>query len=163
MSRPVEDSRSVELSSCRALDTLTPRHMESGGFLSSCSCQGLSRSCASFVELSRAILSSSCRVPVEFPVELSRPGLANIRAPHRRTRRFPEADGSTSRGVARIALCRCFKVGVVSAESTRSRLRLRESLATPRLRIPCNKVNIGVLLRGDICQEQASFLNATSR
>ena len=40
---------SVELSSCRAveLDTLIglmPRHMESGGFLSS-SCRGLSSSC----------------------------------------------------------------------------------------------------------------------
>ena len=60
------------LSSCRAveLDTLTPRHMQSGGVLSRSVevCRELSSSC-------RAILSSYCQVTVEFPVELSRPGL----------------------------------------------------------------------------------------
>jgi hypothetical protein len=74
VSRPVEVCRG--LSSCRAveLDTLTRRRMESEGF-----CRGLSSSCRGLSSSCRAILSSSCRVacqvPVEFPVELSRPGL----------------------------------------------------------------------------------------
>ena len=59
-------SSSVELcralSSCRAveLDTLTPRHMESGGF-----CRVAVEVCRAAVKLCRAILSSSCRVAVE--------------------------------------------------------------------------------------------------
>jgi hypothetical protein len=56
------------------LDTLTRRRMESEGF-----CRGLSSSCRGLSSSCQAILSSSCRVacqvPVEFPVELSRPGL----------------------------------------------------------------------------------------
>jgi hypothetical protein len=59
VSRPVEVCRG--LSSCRAveLDTLTHRHMESRVALSS-NCR---------------VALTSCRVTVEFPVELSRPGL----------------------------------------------------------------------------------------
>jgi hypothetical protein len=64
VSRPVEVCRG--LSSCRAveLDTLTHRHMESRVALSS-NCR---------------VALTSCRVTVEFPVELSRPGLKEFPA-----------------------------------------------------------------------------------
>ena len=63
LSRSVEVCRRVEV--CRAveLDTLTPRHMQSGGVLSRSVevCRGLSRS----VEVCRVAVELSCRVTVE--------------------------------------------------------------------------------------------------
>ena len=67
-------------SSCRAveLDTLTPRRMQSGGALSRSveTCRvAVKLSCRVTVESLSSYCRVSCQVAVEFPVELSRPGL----------------------------------------------------------------------------------------